>query len=452
MMRDVYEYIEEHWLEAVEDLKRYCAQPSISAQGVGMEEAAALTAQLLQDSGIRSQIMSVQGGYPVVYGELEGDSPYTLLFYNHYDVQPPEPLELWSAPPFEPVVSEGRLVARGVSDDKGDIIARLLAVKAFLNTRGRLPVSIKFLIEGEEEIGSVHLPAFIREHRDRLRADACYWEGGRVSWEDRPEIIFGLKGIIGVELEARGAVRDLHSSIGTIVPNPAWRLVWALASLKDADENVLIDGFYDDVRPPLPEEIEAIEALPADEAELRGNLGIGAFLKGLTGVELNLYSILKPACNINGLISGYTGEGSKTVLPSRALAKLDFRLVPDQRPADIIAKLKKHLVAHGFADISVVAAEGEHPARTPLDSAFVRLVTEAAREAYGTEPIVKPSMTGSGPMFSFTSGLGLPVGSCGVSYPDSRPHAPDENIRLADFFLAARHVAAILERCGHGGT
>ncbi len=450
-MQEVNEYIEEHWLEAIEDLKRYCAQPSISAQGTGMKECAYITAQMLNEYGVDSRILPTSGKYPVVYGEIAGDSPASILFYNHYDVQPPEPLELWSNPPFEPTVSEGRLYARGVSDDKGDIVARLLAIKAFLETRGSLPLSIKFMIEGGEEIGSPAIAEFVEENESLLAADACYWEGGRVSWEDRPEIILGLKGIVGVELEIRGAVRDLHSSIGTIVPNPAWRLIWALASLKDEDENIKIEGFYDDVRPPTQDEVDAIRGLPADEAELKKNIGIDSFLKGLTGVDLNMYSILQPACNINGLVSGYTGEGSKTVLPCQARAKLDFRLVPEQRPKDIIEKLRRHLDRNGFGDVSVTAAEGENPARTPLDSPFVNVVTEAAREVYGAEPIVKPSMTGSGPMFPFINTLKTPVASSGVSNPDSRPHAPDENIRLADFLLASKHVAAIMERWGKDG-
>ncbi|MCL0078914.1 M20/M25/M40 family metallo-hydrolase [Dehalococcoidia bacterium] len=446
-MEQVYEYIEANWLDAIDDLKRLLSQPSISAQGTGIQEAAALTAGLLQEYGVPSRILPTPGGPPVVYGELEGDSPFTLLFYNHYDVQPPEPLELWSTPPFEPSIADGKLYARGVSDNKGDIITRLLAVKAFLRARGRLPVSVKFLIEGEEEVGSPHLPAFIRENQALLKSDACLWEGGGVNWDDRPTITLGLKGIVNVDLEVRGAVRDVHSSLAAIVPNPAWRLIWALNSIKDANENILIDGFYDDVRPPTPEEIEAIEAIPSEEEEMRANLGIERFLKGLKGVDLQLHSILQPACTINGIISGYTGEGSKTVLPCYARAKLDFRLVPDQRPDDIIAKLRKHLEKHGFADVVLSAGEGENPARTPLDSPFARVVSDAAREVYGSEPIIKPGMSGSGPMFSFTDILAIPAASSGVSNPDSRAHAPDENIRLADFILSAKHVAAILDRC-----
>ncbi len=448
-MRQVYEYIEENWQEAIEDLKRFCRQPSISAQGVGMEETANLTSQLLQEHGIKSRLLPLPGGgYPVVYGELEGDSPFTLLFYNHYDVQPPEPLELWSTPPFEPTIVEGKLRARGVSDDKGDIIARLFAIKAFQEVKHRLPISIKFLIEGGEEIGSPNLASFIEENRELLKADACIWEGGGVNWEDRPEITLGLKGILYVELEAHGATRDIHSSMATIIPNPAWRLVWALNSLKDSEENILIEGFYDDVQPPTPEEIESIKAIPSEEEELKRNLGLKGFLKNLTGFELKSHHLLQPTCTICGFVTGYIGEGSKTVLPCQAKAKLDFRLVPNQRPEDILTKLRRHLDKHGFSDIQISAREGENPARTPLNSPFVKLVSKAAEEVYGSKPIIVLTSAGSGPMFPFINILGLPVASSGVGYPDSRAHAPDENIRLADFILGAKHIAAILNLCG----
>ena len=383
----------------------------------------------------------------MVYGELKGDSPFTLLFYNHYDVQPPEPLELWITPPFEPSIVDGKLFARGVSDDKGDIIARLLAIKAFLQERGTLPISIKFLIEGEEEIGSPSIPSFIQENQALLKADACLWEGGEVSWDNRPIITLGLKGIVCVTLEVRGARHDVHSSLGAIVPNPAWRLVWALNSIKDENENILIDGFYDGIQPSTPEEIEAIGAIPSEEEEMRANLGIEHFLKGLNGMELQMHSILHPACTINGIISGYTGEGSKTVLPCYARANLDFRLVPDQRPDDIIAKLRKHLDTHGFTDVLLSAREGGNPARTPLDSPFSMIVSDAAKEVYGHEPIINPSALGSGPMFPFTDTLALPVVSSGVSNPDSRVHSPNENIQLADFILGAKHIAALMDRC-----
>ena len=446
-MEKVFEWIEEHFEEGLADLIEFGHQPSISAQGVGMEEAVEKLAELLRKYGVEPQVFPISS-YPAVYGEALGDSPFTLLLYNHYDVQPPEPLELWSSPPFQPEIREGKVFGRGVADDKGDIVSRLLALRAFQEVRGSLPVKIKFLIEGAEEIGSPGLSQFIEEHRELLRADACIWESGEVGWEDRPLICLGAKGILYVELKVEGANRDVHSSMATIVPNPAWRLISALSTLKDPRGNVLIEGFYDEVVPPTPEELAAIQALPSEEEELKESLGLKGFVQGLQGEELKRHHLLEPTCNICGLLSGYTGEGSKTVLPSFASAKLDFRLVPQQRPEDILEKLKRHLEKHGFADVSITCHEGELPARTPLNSPLVGLMAEAARMVYGAEPLIVPTFAGTGPMFPFREVLGLPVASLGVSYPESRAHAPDENIRLADFIRATKYLAAILDRCG----
>ncbi|MDP2952403.1 MAG: M20/M25/M40 family metallo-hydrolase, partial [Chloroflexota bacterium] len=338
----------------------------------------------------------------------------------------------------------------GVSDNKGNIVARLLAIKAFREVRGHLPVSVKFCIEGEEEIGSRNLPAFVEGHKDLLKADTCLWEGGGVNWKGQPTIYLGVKGILYVELEARTVVRDLHSSWGTVVPNAAWRLVWALNTLKDAQENILIPGFYQDIRPPTPQEVQAVKAMPQEEKEVGESLGLKQFLKNLSGSALQQRHLLEPTCTICGIISGYTGEGSKTVLPCLARAKVDFRLVPDQRPEDIMAKLRRHLDKHGFSDIVITTPmEGENPARTPLDHPFVKLVVEGAREVYGLEPVVSPTMAGTGPLFPFTEVLGLPVASAGVEYPDCRIHAPDEHIRVDDFLHGVKHIAAIMERLGH---
>jgi acetylornithine deacetylase/succinyl-diaminopimelate desuccinylase-like protein len=447
-MKQIYDYIDDHWQDGVADLIRLCRQPSISAQGVGMAEMIQLLAQVMGEYGVNTRILPVpKGKYPVVYGEIAGESPVTLLFYDHYDVQPPEPLDLWTSPPFEPVQREGKLFARGVSDNKGNTVARLLALRAFLKTRRKLPISVKFLIEGEEEIGSPNLGTFVKRHCDLLKADACIWECGGVNWKDQPIIMFGLKGILYVELEARGASQDVHSSMGTVVPNPAWRLVWALASIKDMDENIQIAGFYDNVRPPTEQEIKAIKAIPRDDKETRQSLGLKKFVKGVTGFEYKSRHIFEPICNICGIYSGYTGPGSKTVLPCIAQAKLDFRLVPNQRPEEILSKLRKHLDSHGFSDITIApTTEGENPARTPLDSPFVNIVASTGKDVFGADPVIMPAMAGSGPMYYFTDTLGLPTAGIGVDYLGSRAHAPDENIRLADFILGTKHVAALLER------
>jgi acetylornithine deacetylase/succinyl-diaminopimelate desuccinylase-like protein len=446
-MQRIYEFIDQHWQEAVEDLKGLCRQPSISAQDVGMADMVPLLVGIMHEYGVSTQVLpGADGGYPLIYGELDGETPSTLLFYNHYDVQPPEPLELWTSPPFEPTEYEGNLRARGVSDNKGDIVARLLALRAYQKVHGRPPVSVKFIIEGEEEIGSPNIAAFIDRNRELLRADACIWECGGVNWRDEPVVSLGLKGILCVQLEVRGALKDVHSSMATVVPNPAWRLVWALASLKDAEENIRIAGFYDKIIPPGQSEIDTIEAIPLDEEEMKESLGLERFVKGVTGYAYKSRHILEPTCNICGIDSGYTGPGFKTVLPCVASAKLDFRLVPDQRPGDVIAKLRKHLDDHGFSDVVIAPlTEEENPARTPLGSPFVRVVSDAAREVYGLEPVIVPSMAGSGPMYSFTDTLGLPTALIGIMYPGSSPHAPNEHIRLADFILGSKHIAAVLQ-------
>jgi acetylornithine deacetylase/succinyl-diaminopimelate desuccinylase-like protein len=446
-MQDVFRHIEEHQREAIAELIRLCRLPSVSAEGRAIEETAELVSEMLRSLGFRTQMLPKASGHPVVYGELTGASrEKTLLFYNHYDVQPAEPLDLWSSPPFEPTLRDDKLYGRGVCDNKGNIVARLTAIRAFQAVRGQVPLSLKFCIEGDEEIGSPGIEPFVAEQRQLLAADACLWEGGGVNWQGQPQITLGVKGLLYVELEARGANRDAHSSYATVVPNPAWRLAWALATLKDPQENILIDGFYQRVRPPSPQERAAVEAMSPEEEDTARSLGIDGFLKGVRGLDYRLRHLFEPTCNIAGLSSGYQGPGTKTVLPARAAAKLDFRLVPDQDPEDVLEKLQRHLRQKGYGDVEVRCLGSERPARTPMDHPFVSLVSEAARQVYGQEPVIIPSMAGTGPLYPFVKTLALPTTDCGIGYPESRMHAPDENIRLADFLHGAKHIAAVLER------
>jgi acetylornithine deacetylase/succinyl-diaminopimelate desuccinylase-like protein len=383
-----------------------------------------------------------------VYAEAKGSSQKTLLFYDHYDVQPEEPLELWKTPPFAPTEIDGKLYARGVSDNKGNIAARFAAIRAWRETRGDLPCGIKFCIEGDEEIGSPHMEAFVERHKDLLAADACIWEGGGVTWEGLPQITLGVKGLLYVQLECESISRDAHSSYGTVLPNAAWRLVWALASIKGPDERVLIDGFYDHVQEPTAHELACLEKMPHDEAETAKTYGIGEFLGGVRGLDYELRHIFQPTATIDGLSSGYEGEGPKTVLPAKAMAKVDFRLVNDQDPADIERKLRAHLDKHGFGEVRVISLGGEHPARTPVNDPFVAQMSDAVREVYGAEPILVPNMAGTGPLYPFVTTLGLPTADCGIGYPDAAIHAPNENIRLEDFQKGTKAIAALL---GHFG-
>ncbi len=454
-MENLFRYIDDHLDESVARLTGLCELPSVSARPPtpdAIRETAEHVAGLLQDLGFEARILPKSaGGHPVVYAEQAGRSPRTLLFYDHYDVQPPEPLELWSSPPFQPTLREGKLYGRGVSDNKGNIAARLAALRAWKEVRGELPCAVKFCIEGDEEIGSPHMEEFVNEQRELLAADACVWEGGGVTWEGIPQLTLGVKGLLYVELEANTVSRDAHSSYGTVLPNAAWRLAWALASIKGPDERVLIDGFYDAVRTVTPEERAAVEAMPSEEAETLKSYGVEEALTGVRGLDYRLRHLFEPTATIDGLTSGYEGEGTKTVLPARAMAKMDFRLVPDQDPDDILARLRRHLDSRGFGDITLRKLSAERPARTPVSDAFVAVVRGAVRDAYEREPIIVPTAAGTGPLYPFVATLGLPTADIGIGYPETRIHAPDENIRIEDFRRGAKAIAALLQRFADGG-
>src|SRR5687767_5929508 len=372
-------YLEGNLDQSIAELSKLVAQPSVGAQNWGLKECAALVGEMLKARGFDVQIMQTQGA-PVVFGERKGKSDKTLLIYNHYDVQPPEPLELWDSPPFEPSLRDGKLYGRGVSDDKGHIVSRLFAIDALLEAEGELPCNIKFIIEGEEETASVNLFEFIRNNKDLLKADACMWEFGGVDHRDVPMLYLGLRGICYVELSVETASTDVHSGLGgSIFPNAAWRLVWALSTLKGEDERIRIPGFYDRIIPPSTRDRELMEALPEVAEEYKSRYGVKQFIKGLTGgVDLKLEEVFSPTCTICGLTSGYQGPGSKTVLPARASAKVDFRLVPDMTPKQVLEQLRAHLDSGGFSDVAIEFLGGNPAGRTDPDDPFLKLVSDTA--------------------------------------------------------------------------
>ena len=450
MTTNALRYAHEQRPRHLDDLLRLLRQPSVAAQGLGMGECAELVRAMMEETGFTTEIVPLDGGFPVVYGEIDVGAPRTLVLYNHYDVQPAEPLEEWESDPFAPEIRDGRIYARGVADNKGNLATRLKAIESYLKSGTPLPVNIKMVVEGEEEIGSPRFHQFFERFAERLRGDGVLWESGGLDSRGRPLIQFGCKGILYVELRAYGARHDLHSSLAPIVPNPAWRLVEALHTLRDPKTGrCRIAGFYDDVRPPSAAERELLERAPLDEAEMLERLGLDAFLGGSSGRPLQEELLYAPTCTICGLAAGYTGPGSKTVLPHRAVAKIDFRLVPDQRAADIEAKLRRHLREHGFGDIEVVVLGPEDPAQTDPDHPLVAAVAEAARAAYGREPVLRPRMAGTGPMFLFhRAGLTGTVNGCGISHPGSLVHAPNENAFVDDYYRCIEHVIHIIDRFG----
>ena len=444
--KNIDSYLEKNLDHSLAELARLVAQPSISAQNLGLRECAELVVKMLEARGFKAEIMATDGA-PVVFAERKGRSDKTLLIYNHYDVQPPEPLELWETPPFEPAIRDGKMYGRGVSDDKGHLVSRLFAIDSILETEGDLPCNIKFIIEGEEETASIHLHDFVKNNKEKLAADACIWEFGGVDHREVPMQYLGLRGICYVELSVESLGTDVHSGLGgSIFPNAAWRLIWALNSLKGPDERIRIPGFYDDVKPPSARDRELMEMLPDVEEEYKSRYGVKQFIKGLKGgTELKMEEVFTPTCTICGLNSGYQGPGSKTVQPARASAKVDFRLVPDQKPDTVLKQLRTHLDAEGFSDVQIQYLGGEPAARTDPDDPFVKVVMDAVEEIYEFPMQIVPTVGGSGPSHPFVHDLGLPVATAGLGYPDTKAHAPNENIRIDLYLKHARHMARVIK-------
>lgn len=442
-------FLSDNLEESITELAQLVAQPSVGAQNWGLQECASLVAEMMKKRSFDTQIIPT-GGAPVVFAERKGRSEKTLLIYNHYDVQPAEPLDLWESPPFEPTLRDGKLYGRGVSDDKGQLVARLHAIDALLAVDGELPCNIKFIIEGEEETSSVHLYEFVEQNQERLQADACIWEFGGVDHREVPIQYLGLRGICYVELSVETAKTDAHSGLGgSIFPNAAWRLVWALSSLKGPDERILIPGYYDDIQAPTERDIEYMKALPEVAEEYKQQYGVQQFLKGLTGgLELHLAEVFEPTCTICGLTSGYQGPGSKTVLPAKASAKVDFRLVTGQTPQKVLQLLRKHLDEQGFSDVQLTFLGGEPAARTDPDDPFVQIVVETARPVYGFPMQIVPMTGGSGPNYPFIHFLKVPVVTAGAGYPGTLAHAPNENIRLDLYLKHAQHMARVFKEWG----
>ena len=433
--------------QAIEDLRRLVQIPSVAAQRRGIPDAAQAVRALLEGEGGRVTLLSDGGANPVVVAEFEGRSPRTLLFYNHYDVQPAEPLDEWTVPPFDVTRRDRLILGRGVADNKGDLMTRIAALRLLKAAHGGLPCRVKFVVEGEEEVSSVHFGAVTRAHTDLLRADACIWEYGERDAEERMHIVCGMKGIAYLQLDARTASVDLHSSFGAVIEGAATRLVWALATFKDPTGRVLIPGHYDRVRRPTAAEDAAIAQIPPDVIEgVRERVNVGALIGGVRGADAVRQLLFTPTCTICGIWGGYTLEGSKTVLPAAAHAKVDFRLVPDQDPHEVARNVRRHLDAQGFRDIDVTVLGGEHPWRTNLGDPFVGLVRGVVTETTGRAALLYPTSAGTGPMYDLGPVLGIPLVSTGGGYWGSRAHAPDENIREGDFRETIALMARLLER------
>lgn len=442
-------YVDSHRNEILDTLAALCRIPSVSAEnGPSMADAAAFVSELSRAANLEVEMVSQPDGPPILLGQA-GSGPRCLLIYNHYDVQPPDPLDEWISPPFEPRLHDGQLFARGVADNKADLVARLAALRIYQQTVGPLPVRLLYIMEGEEETGSRHLFDFARQQEALLRqVDGCLWEYGAKDHENRPVISLGVKGILSVDLVVRTASSDAHSGNGGILPNAAWRLVEALSTLRNSDGVVTVDGWHDHVQAPNAAQLALLEGIPFDAVSVERTYGLrNGLLAGLSGAAALRRLLLETTCTINGMISGYTGPGSKTVIPAQALAKLDFRLVPNLTPALAHRLLRAHLDRRGYKDVEIVDRnDGLMPSRTDPQALIAQATAAAVGEVSSCPPILQPSSAGSGPMYELCGIYDIPTASTGSGWANSRIHAPNENIRVDDFFQSIKVMGRLLQR------
>ena len=463
--------------DLVSDLQLLIRQPSVSAKNNGVLECSHLVKKIMEKAGIKTELLFPQpknGSFkdnnftidpetdrddflpPLIYGEVQSKgNPQgkTLLFYNHYDVQPEDPIELWeNNEAFSGKVSGNYIYGRGSSDDKGELITRIKAVEYLLKSSGDVPCNIKFIVEGEEEIGSPNLELFLIQNKEKLKCDGVIWEFGYIDEKERPIIMLGLKGILYVELIAKGGPsRDVHSSLATLIENPAWILVDALKTLRDIDGKILIKNWYKEVRDFSEEELKILDKEPFDEEICKKEYGISKFLNNVKDIEAKKFYEGMPTCNISSLISGYLGKGSKTIIPNKAIAKLDFRLVPNMDPLIQFRRLCDHMRDQGFNKniLEIKLLQKEWPARTtPVDHPFVKVVEESATTIFGST-IKSISSAATGPMYYFIDILEAPCVCIGSSYKYGKSHSPNEFARIDLLNKTTKWISTIIKNFGN---
>ncbi|MBD5069557.1 MAG: M20/M25/M40 family metallo-hydrolase [Lactobacillus sp.] len=438
--------IEKYLTKNLADYYDFLRLKTIAAQNIGIEPTSAwLLEKFKQLGATRVEKWHDFGGNPVVFAEFNANKDKTVLFYNHYDTQPAEPLARWTSDPFEPVIREGKLFARGVSDDKGELIARLLLIQ-YLQAKGELPVNVKFFVEGEEEIGSAHINEYIAAHREKLNADVCIWEGGGKNEVEKFQITGGLRGIVAFEVTVETADYDLHSSLASYAESAPWRLVQGLASLRDVNGNILIADFYKDADQLTENEEKILQTNTFDQAEVQKTTGLK---RPFLTADPKRALVNGATLTINGITTGYQETGVKTVLPRFASAKLDCRLTPNQDPKRIAKVIQAQLEKNGFADLKVRYIVGQKGFRTDLSSSYAQKAFAVAQKIYGADQVCYlPNASGAGPAYAFGDGLNLPVLSVGVGYAKSNDHGADENIRLSDFLQATNYLNELLHEFG----
>lgn len=450
-LQDIYDHIDANAAEYISDLQAFVRQPSISAQNVGLRECATLVRDMMHRDGLPAEFHELEQGPPVIFGELKAADPgkKTMLCYSHYDVQPPEPIEAWThGGPWSAEIVDGVLYGRGATDNKSGVLAFNKAAKAFFAVRGKVPVNLKFLIEGEEEIGSPNLGPWVEKNTQMIAADGMHCLDGSLEvGVDVPDVSLGLKSVLMVELVARGAKTDIHSLNFPLVPTPVWDLVRALNTILDKDRKILIEGWYEGLwqLDETDEQQLRDKAARVDLDEMKREWGIKEFALGRDGIDALCARTYEPTANIQGIFGGYTGPGNKTIVPNEATAKMDFRLIPNMQPDAAIRKLKAHLVKHGFGHIEVKAYDGaEPPYKISVKESMAQAVIAAAHEVYGEMPIVN-GVSAEGAIIRH---VWIPCVLTGFANTGANLHAPDENIQISKYIQGIKYAAAIMENFG----
>ena len=464
-MSIIDEHVDSNMSDLISDLQTLIKVPSVSAKKQGLVECAAFVENIMNNAGINAEVLYLDHDSkmnntrninatttppPIVYGEVKSKANpngKAILFYNHYDVQPEDPIELWDKDPFSGHIEGNYIFGRGAADDKGELITRIKAVEYFLKKTGDVACNVKFIVEGEEEIGSKNISQYLTQYKDMFACDGIIWEFGYVDEKDIPIISLGMKGLLYVELVAKGPSRDAHSSLAVLIENPAWHLIRALNSMRDSAGRILVKDWYNEVRDFSAQDISLIEQEPFNEESFKKEYSIEKFVDNISGAETRKALAGNPTCNIAGILSGYIGEGAKTVLPAEAIAKLDFRLVPDMVPEKQLERIKKHLKENGFKEneIAVKFIHGEAAARVSVTDPFVNIVQEAAKEIFGSV-ITSVSSAGTGPMHSFIEILKSPCVSVGSTYVYAKIHSPNEFARVDLLNNATKCICNIMEK------
>lgn len=449
-MQDIFDYIDANADEYITDLQTLVRQPSISAQNIGLWECADLVLNMMHRDGLDAHLHELEGGPPVITGHMTTQqSEKTMLCYSHYDVQPPEPIDAWThGGPWSAEIVDGVMYGRGCSDNKSGILAFNKAAKAFLQVRGELPVNLKFIIEGEEEIGSVHLGPWVEKNTKLLAADGMHCLDGPVdSSTDLPDVDLGLKSVLFAEFIARGANADIHSLNFPLLPSPIWDLVRALNSIMDENRRILVDGWYDNLYQLQAEddEILADKLSRVDLDDMKREWGIDEFALGRDGLEAIKARAYEPTANIAGIVGGYTGPGSKTIVPNEARAKMDFRLPPHLDPQAAMQKLRAHLDKHGFSHIEIkFEASAEPPYKISVKEPMAQAIIKAATKLYGQAPIVN-GVSAEGTILKH---VWIPCVLTGFASAGANLHAPDENIKIGHYINGIKYAAQIMEEFG----